>query len=132
MNPDDLTQGTVLICPYLWFRQRSRGETEGRKSRPTAVVFRMGPVVALVPVTTQEPGREDLSLEIPEIEKKRAGLDVSARQWLILDELNIDDPTQSHYLEDGSIIGHFSKPFFHQVLRLLRQHVSQIKQVPRR
>jgi hypothetical protein len=132
MKPDDLTQGTVLRYPYLWFRQRSRGETEGRKTRPTAVVFRMGNVVALIPITTREPEPQDLSLEIPEIEKKRAGLDASSRQWLILDELNIDDPTHSFYLEDGSIIGHFSTPFFRQALRLLRQHVSQVKQVPRR
>jgi hypothetical protein len=132
MKPDDLTQGTVLRYPYLWFRQRSRGETEGRKTRPTAVVFRMGNVVALIPITTREPEPQDLSLEIPEIEKKRAGLDASSRQWLILDELNIDDLTQSFYLEDGSIIGRFSKPFFRQALQLLKQHISRVKQVPRR
>jgi hypothetical protein len=132
MNPDGLTQGTVLLYPYLWFRHRSQGETEGRKTRPAAVAFRMGNVMALIPITTREPGRHDLSLEIPEIERKRAGLDSSSRQWLILDELNIDDPTRSYYLEDGSIVGHFSKPFFRQVLGLLRQHVSRVKQVPRR
>jgi hypothetical protein len=103
-----------------------------RRAQNTAVVFRIDNVVALVPITTREPGRQDLSLEIPEIERKRAGLDVSSRQWLILDELNIDDPTHSFYLDNGSIIGHFSTPFFRQALRLLRQHVSQVKQAPRR
>jgi hypothetical protein len=132
MNPKDLVAGMVITYPYLWFREGERGETEGRKSRPTAVAFKIGKALALMPITTNEPHHQDLAVEVPEIEKRRAGLDISIRQWIIFDELNIDDPTQSYYLEDGSIIGHFSKPFFHRVLNLLKQHVAQIKQVPRR
>ena len=132
MNPKDLAAGMVITYPYLWFHERERGETEGRKSRPTAVAFKIGKALALMPITTKEPHHQDSSLEVPEIEKRRAGLDISIRQWIIFDELNIDDPTQSYYLEDGSIIGHFSKPFFHRVLNQLKLHVAQIKQVPRR
>ena len=131
MKASDLKQGMVLIYPYLWFRERTLGETEGRKSRPVTVAFNLGSLLALVPITTQQPSGHDLAIEVPDIEKHRAGLDASKRQWLILDELNIDDPQQSYYLEEGTAIGHFSKPFFHKVLGLLRQHVSQVKQVPR-
>jgi hypothetical protein len=131
MNAEELGAGTVIIYPYLWFRERQRGETEGRKPRPTAVAFKIANALALMPITTKEPHQQDSCLEVPEIEKRRAGLDVSIRQWIIFDEINIDDPRQSYYLEDGSIIGHFSKPFFHRVLYMLKQHVAQIKQVPR-
>lgn len=31
--------GQVISYPYLWARQHERGETEGRKSRPTCVVI---------------------------------------------------------------------------------------------
>jgi hypothetical protein len=61
MNPDDLTQGAVPVYPYLWFRQRSLGETKGRKTRPTAIAFRMGHVVALIPTPKRHPGRHDLA-----------------------------------------------------------------------
>ena len=34
--------GQVISYPYLWAWQHERGETEGRKSRPTCVVIAVG------------------------------------------------------------------------------------------
>ena len=35
MSYDELQSGVVLHYPYLWGREADRGETEGRKQRPT-------------------------------------------------------------------------------------------------
>lgn len=34
MKSDVLTQGSVIIYPFLWSREAERGETEGRKRIP--------------------------------------------------------------------------------------------------
>jgi hypothetical protein len=132
MNAHGITQGMVLLYPYLWDAEHRRGETEGRKVRPAAVAVILDTRIALVPITTKEPGSTGTALEIPDIEKRRAGLDIMMRQWLILDEINIDDPAQSYYAGDWEAIGHFSKPFFYQVLTILKQRRAKLQQVPRR
>ena len=34
----EFLRGQIIAYPYLWAWQNDRGETEGRKSRPTCVV----------------------------------------------------------------------------------------------
>ncbi len=54
--------GVVLRYPYLWSRQAKSGETEGRKSRPTAVGFRLvrdeRDILLLFAITTSRPGSD--------------------------------------------------------------------------
>ncbi|TYC63955.1 hypothetical protein FMN50_01990 [Rhodobacterales bacterium] len=112
--------GDVWDYPYLWSWQSSGGETEGRKTRPCALALvtrrKDGQTeIILVPVTTKEPAAGAHFIEVPQIEKKRAGLDEHLTLWVICDEFNSDLPGQSFYFVPGGKIGAFSIKFTKQV-----------------
>lgn len=56
-------------------------------------------------------------MELPAIEKRRAGLDADRRLWIIFDEFNTDIVGNSFYLEPEPPTGRFSKAFFLPPLR---------------
>ena len=119
--------GEIWDYPYLWAWQDARGETEGRKSRPSAVAVALRKrdghtCIYLLAVTTQPPAKARAALEIPDTEKHRAGLSGERRQWVILDEFNRDIFEKSYYLEPGALTGRFS-------LRFLRQIQSEFRNV---
>ena len=125
----DLIQTAIVIrYPYLWAREAERGETEGRKERPVAVGVRMprpdGDLVLFFPITTKQPDTLGFAVEVPVIEKRRAGLDADRRLWIIFDEFNTDIVGNSFYLEPEPPIGRFSKAFF---LPLLREFIGRRK-----
>lgn len=128
MSYDDIQTASVIRYPYLWAREAHRGETEGRKNRPSAVGVRLsrpdGDLLLLFPITTKEPEPSRFASEIPLIEKHRAGLDPDLRLWIILDEYNTDIVGQSFYLEPDPPIGRFSKAFF---LPLVRAFIARRK-----
>lgn len=112
----------------LWGHEANDGETEGRKNRPVAVGVRImradGDLVLFFPITTKMPDRNRFAVEIPTIEKRRAGLDADLPLWLILDEFNSDVIGRSFYLKPEPPLGHFSKAFF---LPLLREFIARRK-----
>ena len=113
---DTLRAGAVLRYPYLWARQSKNGETEGRKPRPCAVILALKSgndqtELRLCAVTTQLPQTGTCAVEVPEIEKRRAGLDGGSQLWVIVDEHNVDVLEQSFYIEPRSQIGAFSSAF---------------------
>jgi len=113
-----LTSGAVIRFPYLWRREAARGETEGRKLRPTVVGFRVDDdLLWLFPITTKLPEAGRFAREIPEIEKRRARLDPDIRSWIVLDEYNSDRIRSSTCLEPDCEIGAFSKAFTSLVFR---------------
>lgn len=127
MSLDDLRTGCVIRFPYLWAREAERGETEGRKPRPVAVGVRIArpggdDILLLFPITSQPPSRDRFATEIPEMEKRRAGLNTTLRLWIILDEYNQDSINQSFYLEPETTLGRFSKAFF---LPLMKQFIAR-------
>ena len=127
MTLDQLRTGCVIRFPYLWVREAERGETEGRKSRPVAVGVRLArpkgnDVLVMFPITSQPPRLERFAAEIPETEKRRAGLDAGLRLWIILDEYNQDTIGQSFYLEPEPPLGYFSKAFF---LPLMKEFIAR-------
>jgi hypothetical protein len=108
--------GHVLRYPYLWARQALSGETEGRKTRPCAVVLAITNQVGntelrLCAITTQPPSSSNRAISVPEIERRRAGLDTGIGLWVILDEHNVDVFEHSFYIEPQSHIGVFSPAF---------------------
>lgn len=122
MNLDRLRTGCVIRFPYLWAREAERGETEGRKHRPVAVGVRISrprgeDLLVLFPITSQPPAPDRLAVELPDTEKRRAGLDAMIRLWLVLDEYNQDVVGQSFYLEPEPPLGRFSKAFFLPVMK---------------
>jgi hypothetical protein len=70
------------------------------------------------------PDRNRFAIEIPTIEKRRAGLDADLPLWLILDQFNSDIADQSFYLEPEPPVGRFSKAFF---LPLLHEFIARRK-----
>ena len=128
MSYDDVQTACVIRYPYLWAREARRGETEGRKERPVAVGVRVarvdGDLLLLFPITTKEPEPGRFAVEIPLIEKRRAGLDQDLRLWIIFEEYNTDIVGQSFYLEPDPPLGRFSKAFF---LPLIRAFIAQRK-----
>jgi hypothetical protein len=132
-----LRTGAVIRFPYLWLREAAQGETEGRKHRPVAVGVRAAKpsgddVLFLFPITSQEPARERFAAEIPQMEKRRAGLDGNVRLWIVLDEYNQDVIGRSFYLEPEPPLGYFSKAFFLPLLQEFVRRRSQTKVVDRR
>jgi hypothetical protein len=108
--------GDVWRYPFLWSREAARGETEGRKSRPVALSLLTRNAageheVLMVPITSQPPRDNPFALPVPDIEKRRAGLDVQLALWIVADEANIDLPERSFHFEPGGRIGAFSLQF---------------------
>jgi hypothetical protein len=76
----------------------------------------------LFPITSQPPLPGRFAAEIPEMEKRRAGLDAALRLWIILDEYNQDSIKQSFYLEPEPPLGYLSKAFF---LPLIKEFIAR-------
>lgn len=77
-----------------------------------------------MPVTTKSPDAATLAIEVPQIEKRQAGLDAGLRQWIILQELNVDVIPGSFILEPDSVVGSFSRAYFGTVLTLWKANFS--------
>lgn len=79
-------------------------------------------VLVLFPITSRPPSPERFAVEIPEMEKRRAGLDRTLPLWIILDEYNQDIVGQSFYLEPEPPLGRFSRAFF---LPLIKEFIAR-------
>ena len=79
----------------------------------------------------EEPSQDRFAVEIPDIEKRRAGLEQDLRLWIILDEFNIDKIGSSFYLEPDPPIGAFSKAFFLPLVREFIERRQQLKGIER-
>lgn len=136
MTWESLRSGSVIRYPYLWARQHKGGETEGRKARPSAVGLRIsrpkGDVLLLFPITTSPPQVGKWVIEVPEMEKHRAGLDTDIRQWIVLDEANADVVGSSYYLEPEPPMGEFSRAFFGPLIQQVIERMAEIEKIPRR
>lgn len=133
---EELQTGVVISYPFLWLREAEKGETEGRKPRPTAVALRLarpgGDAVVLLPITTQPPAKDRTAVEVPDTEKQRAGLDIATRCWIILDEFNTDIIGLSYYLEPERPLGAFSRAFFQPVAKAFIANIRKARKIPRR
>ena len=137
MSYEAVTSGAVIYYPYLWSREAQRGETAGRKHRPSVAAVRvprsgLTDLVILFPITTKEPEAGRFAAEIPQTEKRRAGLDTLLRQWIILDECNEESIPGSHYLEPDPPLGKFSKRFFLPLALAFIKRREQVKIIARR
>ena len=128
-NRPRFRQGDVLSYPYLWNWQADRGETAGRKDRPVCLalpLFKDGVThLFLLAITSTEPGRDRIALEIPETEKRRAGLKEWTRGWVIIDECNYDIAERSFHLDLGvPPLGRFSEAFTTSLKDALRAAIG--------
>lgn len=84
--------GLVIRYSYLWREQADRGQEEGDKDRPCAVLLATRKedgdiVVTALPITHTPPKRPEFAVEIPRLTKQRLGLD-DERSWIIVSEAN--------------------------------------------
>ncbi len=84
--------GLVVSYAYLWNSEFEKGQEEGLKDRPCALVLSSrdeggDTIVAVVPVTHSPPERPEEAVEIPAVTKRRLGLD-EARSWIVVSEIN--------------------------------------------
>jgi hypothetical protein len=84
--------GLVIRYSFLWREQADRGQEEGEKDRPCAVIITTvddqgETVVVVLPITHTPPAHHELAVEIPVATKRRLGLD-DARSWIIVTEAN--------------------------------------------
>jgi len=116
------TAGQVFDYRFLWKWQARRGETEGRKSRPSCVAIVIANsagqhVIFIAPITSKQPGPDRAALAIPETEARRAKLDTDVALWIMVDELNADILEASYTLEDRTPRGAFSAVFTDAIVR---------------
>lgn len=131
-------RGDVWSYDYLWRREHEAGAEDGRKPRPTAMVAtavgKDGRTnLFILPITSKEPGADRLAMEVPQIERARAGLDATMRLWVILDEYNHDILEGSFYLDPNGKRGELSPAFHKRALNafLEASRAGRIKKVPR-
>jgi hypothetical protein len=98
------TGDIVLAYPYLWRREKDRGEDAGRKDRPVCVAIAMkDPAglthMALLAITGSEPTGDQKAVELPPLEIRRIGLRSHKRAWVIVSEYNYDILERSYALE---------------------------------
>lgn len=84
--------GDVIRYSYLWRTEFLRGQEEGTKDRPCAIIAAVqknndATIVTVLPITHSAPAQSQFAMEIPPITKRRLGLD-SDRSWIVFDEAN--------------------------------------------
>jgi len=84
--------GLVIRYAFLWHEAAARGQEEGDKDRPCAIVMTTRnegarPLVLVLPVTHSPPSDPDLAVEIPAQTKRRLGLD-DQRSWIMVTDAN--------------------------------------------
>jgi hypothetical protein len=84
--------GLVIRYSYLWASEHARGQEEGVKDRPCAVVLATvddagAQVVTALPILHTPPADPSLAVEIPAAVKRRLRLD-DYRSWVVLTEAN--------------------------------------------
>jgi len=85
------TPGLVIRYSYLWREEHLRGQEEGVKNPPCAIVLVVtnendDRIVTVLPIT-HTPQRAGDGIEIPAATKRRLGLD-DERSWIVLTEAN--------------------------------------------
>ncbi|HEY0276380.1 MAG TPA: hypothetical protein VGC31_10000 [Paenirhodobacter sp.] len=79
----------------------------------------------ILAITKTEPGRDRFAIEIPQMERARAGLAADLRLWIMIDEYNHDYLESSFYLEPNGRVGRFSPAFHKQVLSRFMQAAKE-------
>lgn len=84
--------GLVIRYSFLWRDEAAKGQEEGRKVRPCAVLLAVvnedgDTVVTVLPITHTPPRDPALAVEVPSATKRRLGLD-DQRSWIVLTDAN--------------------------------------------
>ena len=86
--------GLVIRYSYLWRSEAQRGQEEGLKDRPCAVVLASAQKssgetrVMVAAITHSQPSKEARAIEVPLKVGQHLGFD-AARSWIITSEVNV-------------------------------------------
>lgn len=88
----DPEPGLVISYAYLWRREQSAGQQEGRKDRPCVIVLAVktearGTKVTVAPITHSPPDTVEDAVELPASVKRHLRLD-DERSWVVVSEVN--------------------------------------------
>jgi hypothetical protein len=128
MKSDALRKGDVFYFPYLWKTDAKRGITDS-KERTCCLAFSSSPpngkrYYIILPISdrTSEVGA---SIEIPETEKLRAGLDPGRVAYVHVDEFNFD-PAEGSFVRRAKpkILGRFGQNFTEQIASALAVRIK--------
>jgi hypothetical protein len=127
-----LSRGDIIDYPYRWADEAASDRApEGAKDRPCCVVLANARTdgqteLFLAAISSKPPLSFQVALEVPEIERRRAGLGKYDRAWVYVDEMNRDVLEQSWYVAADVVpIGAFSTKFVRLVSDQLAQHASR-------
>lgn len=137
MTTDQFKNGHIVEYPYLWRWQAQRGRLEGEKDRPVCLALMVkDPAqdlthLVLLPISGTPPASDQVALEIPLLELKRAGLTEAKRGWITVSEYNYDILERSwDFPVNRPPLGRFSRPFLRQIekalLPTLRGHQGRV------
>jgi hypothetical protein len=131
MKIEPLPEGAIIRYPYLWAAERNSGETAGRKPRPVCLVLRLYDErdsihhLILLPITSKSLPVGRVAIEVPEMERRRAGLMRYARAWVIADEYNYDIAERLYHLDADGVLGNFSPAFLRRIATILRENLGK-------
>ncbi len=130
-RPAELKAGDILDnYPYLWLRQKRAGETEGRKSRPVCIAIAVASGdgnthLALLAISSQAPKANQVAIAVPELERRRIGLEDKRDAWVYLSEYNYDVLEESFYLKrNRRVTKSVSAPFLKELLLEFKNTLS--------
>lgn len=125
--PDLPPAGSVIEYPYLWLSQAAAGETEGRKGRPVCLALAVRHPesgehhLLLLPISSQPPREDQSAIQVPDTERRRAGLNRYPGAWIVTSEFNYDIAERSYYFSPATpVLGAFSPAFVKRIAGALR------------
>ena len=133
MPTSGLRPGDVIVYPYRWVREyRADQSIDGAKDRPCGVIVAAKAAsgqthILLLAISSQPPRPDQAALPLPQIERRRAGLDVHREAWIYVSEANEDVEGQSYYLTDEPASGAISKVFLERVKATFLARLQQAK-----
>jgi hypothetical protein len=121
-------QGTVFKYPYLWLHQRDR-ERDHPKQRPACLIFELEKsggkmTLAIVAISDLRSSAKGSCIEVPQVERQRAGLSDFREAYVHVDEYNVVRQSQSwSYDPRTPPLGRFSKTFIMRIAKALAENV---------
>jgi len=142
MTLPDPVPGLVLNYSYLWAREAARGQEEGLKDRPCAILAVQEQngrkYVFVAPITHSAPQSQNESILLTPSTKRRLGLD-DDKSWLMCTEINrfewpgVDLRAAPNNKDRSPVYGPLPAAVSHAAKELLQtiNQKRQLKIVPR-
>lgn len=102
---DRFQNGSIVKYPYLWRWQAEEGREHGEKDRPVCLAMAMPDPrqnvthLVILAISGTPPKSDQIALEIPDLELRRAGLSSSKRGWITVSEFNYDIAERSWHFD---------------------------------